>query len=200
MTDPSRRRVLQLGVGALVATAGCSDETTGGGPPEEYVYVEDPQWISVRASGTEPVVSRPDEEEEEEGSRFDWTLLLSESSASELTFRREPDGVEAARSFVDETRFDEETLFIYQTTVPQCYTKKLPHLSREPSKRVPRPYFCMRLRPPDVACSADAEDTEVHFVRLPVGLDDRPRSYGFSSGGDCDPRRGPSTDDGGDGQ
>ncbi|PSP92417.1 hypothetical protein BRC84_06080 [Halobacteriales archaeon QS_1_68_44] len=198
MLDPSRRRVLQLGVGALVATAGCSDETTGDGPPEEYVYVEDPQWVSVRAGGTEPVVSHPDEEEKE--SRVDWTLLLSESSASELTFRREPDGVEAARSFVDGTRFDEETLFVYQTTVRQCYTKELPYLSREPSKRVPRPGFCTRLRPPDVACSVDAEDTEVHFVRLPVGLEDRPRSYGFDSGGDCDPRQGPLTDDRGDGE
>lgn len=196
MSALPRRRVLQLAAGALVATAGCSDETTSEGPPdpEELEYVEDPEHESARATGVEPVVSHPDQNAD----GFNWELFVWESSASELTFEREPDGLDAARSFVEATRFDEETLFVLQETVPQCRTMELPRLRRKPEERVPEPDFCTRLRPPDVACSVDAEDTEVHLVRLPVGLEEPPSSYGFSSGGDCDPP--PTRDGGGDGR
>ncbi len=194
MPDWSRRRLLQLGVGALAATAGCSAATTGDGPSEEYVYVEDPEWESVRAGGTEPVVSHPNERLSEIG----YALFVTESTASKLTFRREPDGVEAARSFLEATRFDEETLFVRHDTVRQCYRREPFRLGREPSERVPRPAFCTRLRPPDVSCSKDAEDTAVHLVRLPVGLEDPPNSYGFTDSSDCD--RGPTPRGGGDGQ
>lgn len=202
MSPPPRRRVLQLAAGALVATAGCSDETTSDEPPDPdaYEYVEDPEHESVRAAGTEPVVSiEPLMTSSAEGlPAFDWELFVTETGASELRFQREPAGIEAARSFLEATRFDEESLFVLQETVPECRTIELPRLRREPSERVPEPDFCIRLRPPDVPCSEGAEDTEVHLVRLPVGLDDRPSEYGFSSGSDCDPP--PTQDDGGDGR
>ena len=186
MPSLSRRQALQLCVGTFAATTGCAGETERDGPPDpaESEYTTDAESVSLRASGPDPVLSYPDGEEPE----F-FELLVTESGAADLTFDREPDGTAAARSFVEATQFDAESLFAAQDRIDECHTTELAYLQQGSDDELPRPRFCRRTRPPDAECSVDAVDTQVAFVRIPTALDDPPRSYGYGSGGSCEPPR-----------
>lgn len=87
------------------------------------------------------------------------------------------------RSFLDETDFDAETVYVAPAGIRSCYRLRIRSVSWG-SGRVEYEY-CRELRPPDEACEADARVSLCLLFRLPVPLDSQLLGSGASGKSPC---------------
>ena len=83
------------------------------------------------------------------------------------------------RSFLDDTDYDTETVFVSRAGIRSCYRYRIRSVSWEPG-HVEYEY-CRELRPPDAACETGTRDAVGLLFRLPAALDS-PLSGSGSSG------------------
>ena len=196
----TRRRTLLGVAGALTALAGCSGSESAGNdvtPTEPAREPFDPESVPphrrLRGTTDGPLVWLPDETQTEtDGAPRHRTprFLASHEQVARLPFA-DVDGVETARSFLTETTFGSETIFIERFPVRRCYELQLCDVSWSATDIDTE--FGRVLRDADVACEPDARDSTAWLVRIPEALDpDRITSYGSGvSGNSCGERRRP---------
>ncbi|QZP36790.1 hypothetical protein [Halobaculum magnesiiphilum] len=197
-SELTRRRTLLGAAGALAALAGCSGSGSAGDdvtPTEPARDPFDPDSVPahrrLRGATDGPLVWIPDETRtrtDGEPRRRLPTFVTSREEVDRLRFA-DVDGVEAARSFLAETTFDTETIYLEEFSVRRCYELQLCDVSW--SETDIDTQFGRVLRDADVACEPDARDATAWLVRLPEALDpDRITSYGSGvSGSSCGERR-----------
>lgn len=87
------------------------------------------------------------------------------------------------RSFLDETNFDAETVYVARAGVYSCQRLNVDSVSWQP-QRIEYSY-CRELRPPDEACEAGTRVVLALIFRLPVVLDGRLSGSGSSGRSPC---------------
>jgi len=199
-SKPTRRRALLGAAGALAALAGCSGSDSAGDdvtPTEPAREPFDPESVPphrrLRGTTDGPLVWLPDETRTEtngEPRRRRPTFLTSREQVDRLRFA-DVEGVETARTFLEETAFDSATVFLERFPVRRCYELQLCDVSWSATDIDTQ--FGRALRDADVACEPDARDSTAWLVRIPEALDtDRVTSYGSGvSGSSCGERRRP---------
>ena len=190
--SPTRRallRSLPLGVGG--ALAGCLGG--GAGDPETESnrrnvsgIESDPTVLKPRnPSGESVLLDGSEVNDEDEPVPIGRELVTSADRAAELLVA---EGVsdadrERVRSFLDETDYDAETVYVARASVESCERLVIRSVSWEPG-RVEYEY-CGELRPPDESCEADARVALGLLFRLPAVLDGRLTRSGASGHSPC---------------
>lgn len=198
-----RRKLLQAATALTAGLAGCggftgsttrSETIAAGGRSPPANSETDPPQLVARAGTEQPPIRLvdPDAEPSEDGEsdhlghRIAHSVIDSREQAARLTVADgvEPDGDLA--SFVEETAFDDETLYLETNTVRECFRLELCWVSWGPERL--RTEYARTLRAYDEACSVGVRVFESRFVRLPVALDsDDVSSFGTSIGsGHCE--------------
>lgn len=215
MALPTRRTLLQLATAAAAGLAGCGQfvgESTrsshSSSSSDEVTLPDDrsapnPPMVHLRSdSATPPIEFEANETRDIDASmrrgptvRFSNELIDTSSKAEDVSVG---DGFDRERvsSFVAETDFDSETLYLESKRVRECFELHLCGISWN-TDRV-RTHYVRSLRPYDEQCTVDAWVTESRLIRLPVALDaDSVSSYGSSTSGSgsCDEARGVRTRD-----
>lgn len=194
MVPPPSRRDLLAGAAAGVTAvlAGCSASETDSVPSDDGTLVTDYAAVLTRSTGEQPPVVAPREDGggvDEGASPTPDPLSLhtieSESGAADLEFAPEATNVAAVRRLVAETAYDDESVFVYQTPIGECYRLKLNYVARD-ADGDPDFQFCRVIRDADTACERRTRDHAAAFVRLPFPGDEY-NGYSAGGGGSCDP-------------
>ena len=218
MVPPTRRHLLQAATAVAAGLAGCSglagDESSSGRSVSEGgttlpkgASESDPDVLLVRADTDRPplrVVDRDAEQTEPEPRdrqrrRIRSDLIDSASRAERLVVADGVDGG-SVTSFVSETEFGSETLYLESKLVEECFRLELCSISWR-SDEVQTDYVRL-LRPYDESCSAGERGYESRLIRIPGAIDrDEVNSFGSSVGGSggCDGRRAVGADGSGGG-
>jgi hypothetical protein len=206
MVPSTRRRLLHAAVAGIAGLAGCG-RLTGGAAESSRTVSEhggstgpaastdrDPQTVLLRTGSELPPIRPPDFERERDNhsrrerfsSRVTNAVLDSRSTAERLTVAPGTDR-DTVSTFVAETDFSSQTLYLETNRIQECYRLRLCYVSWS-SDRIETDYV-RTLRPYDERCSADGSVFESRLVRLPVPLDeDDVNSFASSigGGGQCD--------------
>ncbi|UIP00271.1 hypothetical protein Hbl1158_02570 [Halobaculum sp. CBA1158] len=196
-SELSRRRALIGGVAALATLAGCNGSDSAGDratPTEPSRDPFDPESVPphrrLRAGSDDPLVWLPDPDGTEadvEPVRRRPTFLTSREQVERLRFA-DAEGVAAARTFLEETAFDSETIFLERYPVRRCYELQLCDVSWTETEIDTQ--FGRVLRDADAACDPDDRDSTAWLIRIPEALDpDRITGYGSGVGGRSCARR-----------
>lgn len=183
MPDWSRRHALQAAAAAgAFALAGCSGTSSSSRevPRERDDPVDVAETTFVRDTDGEPLF-RIGDEPRRPGS---YEYLTSTSDREEVTFRSSP-AASDLRAFVEATDFESESVYLVSRPIGACYEARLVGVYREGNGIDAD--FCNALRPADVACEADDEDTVGVGIRLPF-VEEEFNSFGLGWSGDCGPR------------
>jgi|AntRauTorcE11897_2_1112592.scaffolds.fasta_scaffold00004_124 hypothetical protein len=186
--SPTRRALLSaLPVGAL---AGC---LSGAGDPEsESVQRQasgidsDPTVLKVRnPDGDSVILERDETADESEPMSIGRGLVTSADQAANLSVA---DGVADAdrsrvRSFLEETDFDAETVYVASGRIESCERIRVRSVSWQP-QRIEYSY-CRELRPSDEACESETRVAHALIFRLPVVLERRLTGRGSSGRSPC---------------
>lgn len=197
---PSRRQFLAGVAAATAATAGCSGTNSGSsdpGTPTESGpgsgnVARDPPHLTVRRDASEepPVWVGPSEG----GTDVDGDgrpvgahgrkLLATASAADRVEVAADVDP-EPVRSFLRETVFEEETVYLVFRPVRACYRLELCHVTWTESDVETQ--FGGDYRDADVACTQDVREGVSVLIRIPDALEPAEvSSYGGGwSGGGC---------------
>lgn len=198
----SRRRALRA-VAATATTAvlaGCNDgvESTNTSQRRDQAEpVTDYETTTAREDRTfAPFWLEEDENEADRPSRPVGDALVTEPLGdADVTLHPDADTAVSLRSFLEDTDFQQECVYLWSRTIAGCETLQLAHVRRQGTEL--ELGVCRGLRPPDVACERDDEHTFVLAVRLPFPGDD-PRIGRRSVHSTCDDDAEPLTPAGGD--
>lgn len=200
--SPTRRSLLQMVVSAgMAGVAGCSTSSESPSPQRSP-----PDRETRSGSITEPAVSKPRNpaenvvlltrngtETERSGShtsstehRVIQTLFVDDEDVSEVTFA---DGVsqrdvDEAKSFLQETDFDDQSVFFRTVRTESCQRYRIQSVSWEPGHVEYE--FCRELRPPTHTCAADRWEAVGLFIRIPAALNTDLSGTGASGHSPCD--------------
>ena len=184
---PTRRALLgSIPLGALVPLAGAGEPGSESARRRVSGTDPDPAVLKVRnPDGDAVLVDGGETNDEGEPIAIGRRLVTSADRASNVTVG---EGVADAdrfrlRSFLDETNFDAETVYVARAGVESCHRIDIHSVSWEP-ERVEYDY-CRELRPPDEACEADTRVALALVFRLPVALDGRLTGSGASGHTPC---------------
>jgi hypothetical protein len=192
MSPLSRRRLLRAAASvALAGVAGCGgDRPAPTATPAVDRPTVDYDAVTVRDPDGDSFVRYEDRQGESESDRYTDALVSTADDADRVTFTRDVAGVAEARTFLAETAFGREVVYVSEQPVGECRTLQVDAVSTEGDSFDLD--FCAPLRPADVACSVDRRDVVAAFVRFPFGADS-PSSYTVGHGGSCrEPPRGES--------
>jgi hypothetical protein len=191
---PSRRRLLQCIAAAACGVAGCAgqNDTDEGTPtvpadtPERGQTV--PPHVTVRRSDSDspPVQLLPDGADSGDGEQPDRTrqrgLITTDGDAGRIRVVDDAEGATAARSFLQATSFDEETIYLDFHPVQACFRLELCHVRWSETDIETR--YGEVIREADVECRADRRHGVSTLVRIPAALDaDSVSGYGSGVGG-----------------
>lgn len=177
MVPLTRRRLLQGVAGLATALSGCSaseSRSTSVPSRERPENVEStPEHVFVRHSADTPPVwfadddasSTPGDQPRRVRSRG---FVASAETASKLRYA-DADGAAGARSFVDGTDFDEETLYLESRSVGECFELRLCYLTW--SRQDIHTQYSSSYRDADVRCDAEARDNTSCLIRVPDVLE-----------------------------
>ncbi|MDB2262627.1 hypothetical protein PM025_00515 [Halorubrum ezzemoulense] len=188
--SPTRRALLRGGaIGAIAALAGCSGaDGTGSESVRRQVSGTDtdPTVLKPRNPSGDPVLLDGSATNGAgEPVAIDRELVTSAERAADLLVAE--DVAEAdrdrIRSFLDETDYDAETVYVSPAGIESCERLHIESVSWDPG-HVEFEY-CREHRPPDEACEADARVALALLFRLPVVLDDRLTGSGSSGRSPC---------------
>lgn len=194
MTQVSRRNLL-AGTGAAFALlAGCSgSETRSSEAPPSAERPIEYDFEKVRST-SDPTVFRTGERtktgEPESQRRTGREYLATEADVESVEFASTEAG-EKLHSFVADTDFETESVFLYASGVSACHAVRLQAATVDAEDGDPHLDFCRSVRSADVACS----DGEVHTVAYAVRLhrDGREASgHGMSMSHQCRDQPDPS--------
>lgn len=202
MSSHTRRQFLAVTAVATGGVAGClgsesstsrsgsATEGPGRAVPDEQATT-DPPMLFRRTDANQPPI-RLAENGDDEGdsrSRMDeyhpQTALVDAASLAEQLVDDAPDSGDSdddtdLASFVSETDFDAETLYLETRQVEQCFRLSLCYISWQDNEI--RTDYGRVVRPYDEQCTADANAFESRLFRLPVALDaDEITGYGSST-------------------
>lgn len=195
----TRRHALHGAVALLAGFAGCSGSAsmsssstaTAEAPGNPGNSETAPDHYMLRGATNDPLVRTADETEDTDDDRPEerrWRheLVASADAANSLTVT-DVDGAVGARSFLDDTDFETETIYVEERAIGECWELELCHVQWG-AERVETDYG-RQLRPVDAACSADEKVTVATFIRIPTALDpDAVNQYGSGmSGSGCRP-------------
>lgn len=191
MVSLTRRNLLHGAVGLAVGLAGCNGPESPRGsaqtptPPADGSGVSpsrrsttSPDTARVRAEDGRPPVWLPDDSDGD-GSRptpddrarhLSSVVVDSQSRAERVEFADGP-AVDAARSFVAETSFERETLYIQTHRIEHCFGLELCRLSWHDGTL--ETDYARRLLPYDERCAADEWAAESWLIRVPAALSER---------------------------
>lgn len=204
MYSHTRRQLLTITAAAAGGTAGClgsessssesHSETEGPGRtiPDEQTTTA-PPTLFRRTDSAQPPIRLPETESGEDESQspireyYPRTTLVDSASMADRLVDDASDSADDTDlvSFVSETDFDAESLYLETRQVEQCFRLSLCYLSWQ-SNRI-RTDYSRVLRPYDERCSVDTTVYESRLFRLPVALEsDEINGYGSStSSGRC---------------
>ncbi len=189
MPDWSRREALSvLTTGVATALAGCQHSPPDVSRPPAIGSVENYEVARVRNADRAVLLTRSDDIKS--GRPGAYEHLTSREDVAAFTFADVPEA-RTLRQFVDATDFESESIYLLVHTVPECYDHRLVGVGVDGNG--PEASFCRKLRPADVECDADAEDTVGYAIRLPFPGDEM--SGMGSSGGSCEPSPRPEAFD-----
>ncbi|MFA1611563.1 hypothetical protein [Halobellus rubicundus] len=183
MSDWSRRRFLAAASLPVVGSvAGCSEslDRTGAEPhfAEQKRPVTDYEREQVRNNEGASLI------EDESAARRSYTYEHLTERANVPSFADVPEARQLEQ-FVDSTDFETESILLLVRPIPECYDLRLVSVSEEDDGVDSQ--YCRDMRPADVACERDAEDTVGVAIRLPFAGDSfNTLGMGFSSS--CDNR------------
>ncbi|RDZ62066.1 hypothetical protein C5B90_17030 [Haloferax sp. Atlit-12N] len=190
MSLPTRRQVLRAGGASLVAAlAGCSGEGSSSSLDEPHgpspdALVTDYDHLQLRNDAETAIFRNAARDDERAGSSyFDNFLVTTDEERGNVAVVVEPDGIDEARAFIDETDFDAQTLVITQHRPDACHRVKLLYVTNPPDSAVLLD-FCYPLRPASVECSVDDRHVVASLVRLPYSSQDE-SGWGHGSGSSC---------------
>ncbi|WP_226012168.1 hypothetical protein [Halomicrobium salinisoli] len=200
MAPLTRRRALHGAAGLVAALAGCSgtgfaeSESTRSSTPTAAARdasgrnsETDPPLVTIRSDADRPPVWFADEDgggRATAGERHyhgDRTVIDGADRAERV---RVAGGVDAepVRSFLDETDFEAETVYLEVNRVEECFRLELCRIQWQ-SDEVQTDYGRV-LRPYDERCEADAKVYEARLIRIPDAIDHEDvHGYGSSVGG-----------------
>jgi len=200
MVPRTRRRFLHVATAAAAGLAGCNTLTGGsarssrsstgseGADPPASDSKTDPPMVRLRADSDEPPMRLVDPDETETDSPPPWEsrprdqyeVIDTRDRADRLTAA--PENAERVSSFVAETDFDTETLYLETRRVEECFRLRLCRISWRPNGI--ETDYVRPLRPYDERCRDGAKVFESRLFRLPVALDEESvRSFGTSVSG-----------------
>lgn len=211
MVPHTRRRFLHTATALAGGFAGCSRLSSDAEQPSQTPTESttsnsstsntetDPPTVLLRAGSEIPPirVMDPDQETtraprpERFSPRMTHELVDSQSKGQQLTVAGDEDS-DTVSSFIAETDFDNETVYLETNEVKECFRLKLCHISWHPSKI--ETDYTQQLRPYDESCTVEKHVFESRLIRLPVALDgDSVNSFGsrISGSGRCNPTSGP---------
>lgn len=179
MPDWSRRRALHaIGTVAAAAVAGCSGRGDGFEDPptdDRGDPVTDYELRKVREPSGEAIFWQSDEDDGERRVD-DHAYVASADDASSVSFAPDSDAAAELASFVEATDFESASVLLESREVRECYDLEFRGAWRDGDGL--RTAYCSRLRPADVACSAESRDVVGVGVRVPFSLAD---TSGFGS-------------------
>ena len=189
MVPLPRRRLLRavggLGLRLSVVLAGCSTDERRRTTPTPSATVEPSvayEPVFLRCSTAEPVVAHGEPETGEPATVGDQSftdeLLLTADDAAGVSFTRDVDGVDEVRTFLAETDFEREAVYLREQPISACRRLAVGYVTTE--ARSFDIEFCAPLRPADVACSIGDREAVAAFVRFPFATDE---VSGYSIGG-----------------
>ena len=188
--SPTRRALLgSAAVGLAGALAGCGGARDPGAesPRREASGTDaDPTVLKPRnPSGDRVLVDGSETDGEGDPISVGRELVTSADRAAELLVAG---GVadadrERVRSFLDETDYDAETVYVAPAGIDSCERLRIDSVSWDPG-RVEYEY-CRELRPPDESCEAGTRVVLALLFRLPVALDGRLTGSGSSGRSPC---------------
>jgi hypothetical protein len=196
----SRRRALQAAATtATLALAGCnaSTEYSGSSPRgREGDPVTDYDAELVRDPDGRVLFWREDENADESAREHESLDLLTDPlSETDVRMASNVPAADALRSFVADTDFERQSVFLFATRVSGCRELALESVRR--SEGEVDVSVCQALRPADVACEQDIDHTAGIAVRLPFPAEDV-NSLGIGSSSQCRERVDPVTLSGGE--
>lgn len=188
MVPLTRRRLLHGATGIALALSGCNELTEGTAestqthPADETVEsgpgsgsTADPASVAVRSADTRPPVWLGDSGDRSTrptptGRRgpYGGTLIDSDERAERIQVADEQ-AASRAESFLQETDFDGETVYLDSNRIGACFTLDLCRIAWQPDHvetdygRIVRPY--------DERCDADRRVYEVRLIRIPDAID-----------------------------
>jgi hypothetical protein len=188
--------VIALGLSVLAAGCAGESETSAGRsvpytPNEETVV--DPPTVELRTDSEDPLVrfrATPTENDGSEDSHYPQVRFVADhETAQRMEFLADVDGQQAARSFLDETNFERETVYVSRRGVGACYELQPCYVSW--SDGDVHVQFARLYRSPDVACSTDDRHRVLTLFRIPETIDpDAINSFGGGTqSGGCPSRR-----------
>ncbi|MDT3435901.1 hypothetical protein [Haloarcula sp. 1CSR25-25] len=180
----SRRGALSaLATGFATAVAGCQSDDDVAGPPDEPEpdRVEPTAVRQVRVDEAAVLFTEadtlPTPDKTSRRHRRASAYIASRAEFEEFSWGETPEARQL-REFVETTDFEERSVYLLSTVVDACHEVHLVSMSRDPDDD-PSGDFCTGLRPADVACDTDDDDTVGFAVRLPYTV---PSSSGHGTG------------------
>lgn len=193
-STPSRRALLAgVGTGLATGLAGCSGSDTSQSPPDNGTLVTDYTVAITRSPSDRPPITAPREKADDAGTTGDTSptpelvptyVVADESDAESLMFAEDATNVAAVRRLVAETAYANESVFICQRRVRECYRPQLNYLTRDDDGD-PNVQLCRVIRDAEIDCERDAQNYTAVAVRFPFPADEY-GGFTVSSGGSCD--------------
>ena len=180
--SPTRRTVLRATLPAVVALAGCSGTSDGSVHRGPSGIERNPAVSKPRNLDGEPVLDAADDDERYARNR----VLITESAQAdriEFTPGVPEAQAESTRSFLTETDFSAETVYVTEVRVGSCFRYRVHSVSWEPG-RIEYDY-CRELRPPTDRCETDTRESVGLFFRIPAVLGRDITSSGASGRSPC---------------
>ncbi|WP_233138682.1 hypothetical protein [Halorubrum salipaludis] len=205
--SPTRRALLRSASLGALALGGClrTDPPGGDGATSTSRSTagsdDDPTVLTVRNPGGEAAVldraaggdgsdgddgaGGGSDEADTDPAPVSREIVTTDDRAAELTVAAGVDEADRSRvrSFLDDTDYETETVFVARAGIKSCYRLRIRSVSWRPG-RVEYEY-CRELRPPDAACEAGARDAVGLLFRLPAALDSRLTGSGASGRAPC---------------
>lgn len=192
----TRRRALRATAGAVAASlAGCN-ALTGDGEERPRrgerlgTPIVDYETRRVVVDAERRLVDWPDQDWKRRGQ----SLVATADDRVKLAFPT--DATTDVESFLDETRFGESAVLLFQRQHGACHRIDAYRPTAKPDEI--SAHICTGTRPADERCSTAAERTTLLAVRIPVDARNRDRLSVVEST-DCTNRLGPRTAGGDDG-
>jgi hypothetical protein len=192
----TRRDVIALGLS--VVAAGCVGETetstgrNGRLTPGEAANAEtvvDPPTVALRHENEDPLVGFQPTPTDEDAYHSQLRFVADRETAERMDILAAVEGQRAVRSFLDETDFEQETVYVSRRGVGACHELKPCYVSW--SDGDVHVQYARLYRSPDVACSTEERHRVVTLFRIPEAVDpDAINSFGGGTqSGGCPSRR-----------
>ncbi|MDR5674192.1 Uncharacterized protein AArcCO_1608 [Halalkaliarchaeum sp. AArc-CO] len=194
--SPQRRDVLRWTAGLLaVPLAGCldapesSDSESDIGPDPENVITDVTvlsQRLEIDIDRGEQIVTYDESHDDAEGQSLRLPYVIDSTHVGLLEFSRELPDPGRVEEFLQKTEYDDASVLIEESSVSACRRNRLQYVHRRSSGSRLAPQFCSTMRDPAVDCSADENQYQITFIRVPVPFESPPSGSGRGWSSRCE--------------